>query len=137
MTSHPLLKRWLAYMESDRAPEDLRALLADNAVFHSPVVHTPQEGKEKAFAYLHAADAVFADSRFRYVRMIAEGDNALLEFTAEMNGIHINGVDIIHWDAEGKIDDFKVMVRPFKAIEMLWKMMGAELEKQAPQEKVA
>ena len=55
MSSHPLLKRWLAYMESKRAPEDLRALLADNAVFHSPVVHTPQEGKEKAFAYLHAA----------------------------------------------------------------------------------
>ncbi|NNC73588.1 MAG: nuclear transport factor 2 family protein [Sphingomonadaceae bacterium] len=130
MSTNPLLNRWLAYMEGDRAPDDLRALLAENATFHSPVVHTPQEGREKTFAYLHAADSVFADSRFEYVRQMVDGDNALLEFTAEIDGIHVNGVDIIHWDAEGLIDDFKVMVRPMKAMNKLWEMMAAQLEKQ-------
>lgn len=131
MSTNPLLNRWLAYMEGDRAPGDLRAMLAENATFHSPVVHTPQEGREKTFAYLHAADSVFADSQFEYVRQMVDGDNALLEFTAEIDGIHVNGVDIIHWNAEGLIDDFKVMVRPMKAMNKLWEMVAGQLEKQA------
>lgn len=122
------LARWHAYMR-DPSPEGLRAMLAEDAVFHSPVVHTPQEGRDKVFAYLSAADKVFADSGFRYVREISEGDQAMLEFAAEIDGIHINGVDIIRWNAEGLIEDFKVMVRPLKAIDKLWKMMGAQLER--------
>ncbi|MCA1750068.1 MAG: nuclear transport factor 2 family protein [Sphingomonadales bacterium] len=114
-----------------RAPsaEDLRAMLAEKAVFHSPVVHTPQEGRDKVFAYLHAADSVFGGSGFRYVREIVDGDQAMLEFTAEIDGIHINGVDIIRWNADGLIGDFKVMVRPLKAIDKLRELMGAELER--------
>ena len=126
--AHAGLARWHAYMQ-DPSPEGLRAMLAEDAVFHSPVVHTPQEGREKVFAYLHAADKVFGDANFRYVREIAQGDQTMLEFTAEIDGIHINGVDIIRWNGGGLIEDFKVLVRPLKAINKLWEMMGAQLER--------
>ncbi len=131
MTTDPRLQRWLDHMEGDRSPETLRPLLAQDATFHSPVVHTPQEGIELTLGYLSAADTVFSNGSFHYVRMIVDGDNAMLEFTAELDGIHINGIDIMHWNAAGEIDDFKVMVRPLKAINMLWKMMAGQLEKQA------
>lgn len=131
MTTDPRLQRWLDHMEGDRSTQTLRPLLAHDATFHSPVVHTPQEGIELTLGYLSAADTVFGNGSFQYVRMIVDGDNAMLEFTAEIDGIHINGIDIMHWNAAGEIDDFKVMVRPLKAINMLWKMMAGQLEKQA------
>ncbi|MGP1283027.1 MAG: nuclear transport factor 2 family protein [Parasphingopyxis sp.] len=131
MSADPRLQRWLDHMEGDRSVDSLRPLLAEDATFHSPVVHTPQRGIDLTTAYLSAADTVFGNGSFDYVRMIVDGDDAMLEFTAELDGIHINGVDIIHWNADGLIDDFKVMVRPLKAINMLWKMMAAQLEKQA------
>ncbi|QLC25642.1 nuclear transport factor 2 family protein [Parasphingopyxis algicola] len=131
MSADPRLQRWLDHMEGDRSVDSLRPLLAEDATFHSPVVHTPQEGIELTTAYLSAADTVFGNGSFEYVRTIVDGDDAMLEFTAELDGIHINGIDIIHWNANGLIDDFKVMVRPLKAINMLWKMMAAQLEKQA------
>ncbi|WP_221892854.1 nuclear transport factor 2 family protein [Parasphingopyxis marina] len=127
----PRLQRWLDYATGDHAPETLLGLLAEDAVFHSPVVHTPQAGRERAAAYLRAADQVFGDANFAYVRTIAAGDNAMLEFTAEIDGVHINGIDIIRWNAAGEIADFKVMVRPLKAINKLWEMMAAQLEKAA------
>ncbi len=128
---HDKLARWMEYVTGDHNPASLMAMLAEDAVFHSPVVHTPQQGKAKTAAYLMAADSVFSDSKFRYVRTIAEGDHAMLEFTSEIDGIHINGVDIITWNADGLITDFKVMVRPLKAINKIWEMMAAQLEKQA------
>ncbi|RED17091.1 nuclear transport factor 2 family protein [Parasphingopyxis lamellibrachiae] len=131
MTTDPRLQRWLDHMEGDRSVDTLRPQLASNATFHSPVVHTPQEGIDLTLGYLSAADTVFGDASFEYVRMIVDGDNAMLEFTAELDGIHVNGIDIIHWNSDGLIDDFKVMVRPLKAINMLWKMMAAQLEEQA------
>ncbi|OUS24183.1 hypothetical protein A9Q99_24890 [Gammaproteobacteria bacterium 45_16_T64] len=103
-------------------------LLADDVVFHSPVVHTPQEGKPLTKMYLGAALQVIANDSFTYVREVIDGNNAVLEFTTELNGIIINGVDMIHWNDEGKIDDFKVMIRPLKAINMLHEMMGAMLK---------
>ena len=108
----------------------LRGVLAEDAVFHSPVVHTPQEGREVTFAYLDAAGHVFAGSGFRYTRVIVDGDDAVLEFEAEMDGIHINGIDMIHWNVDGKIDRFKVMVRPLKAVNLLWQKMGEQLQAQ-------
>lgn len=131
MSADPRLQRWLDHMEGERSVDTLRPLLAGDATFHSPVVHTPQEGIERTLAYLSAADTVFGNGSFKYVRTIVDGDNAMLEFTAELDGIHINGIDIIHWNSDGLIDDFKVMVRPLKAINMLWKMMAAQLEKPA------
>ena len=69
------------------------------------------------------------NEHFRVVRQVLQGDNAVLEFTTQLDGIHLNGVDIIHCDAEGRIDDFKVMIRPLKAINKIHEMMGAMLEK--------
>jgi len=111
-------------------PQALRALLAEDAVFHSPVVHTPQEGRDKVFAYLHAASHVLGGDGFRYLREIVDGDQACLEFQSELDGIQINGVDIIRWNADGQIEDFKVMVRPLKAINKVWEKMAAMLAAQ-------
>jgi len=109
----------------------LADILADNVVFHSPVVHTPQEGKAITTMYLTAAFHTLNNEHFRYRREILQGSNAMLEFTTELDGILINGVDIIHIDDQGRIDDFKVMVRPLKAINKLHEMMRAMLESMA------
>ena len=108
----------------------LPELLHDDAVFHSPVVHTPQMGKAKVMMYLSAAATVFDDTQFIYTREIIGQDHAMLEFTSVVEGIEINGVDIITWDENGKITDFKVMVRPVKAVNKLWEKMGEMLELQ-------
>ena len=129
MSTHPGVAAWHGYMAShDRAA--LSDLIAEDAVFHSPVVHTPQAGKTKVLAYLGAAAMVLGNDSFRYVRELVDGDDALLEFTAEIDGIHVNGIDLIRFDADGKITDFKVMVRPMKAMNKLWEMMAAQLQAQ-------
>ena len=127
--AHPGVARWHAYMNSGSDLGLLAAMVADDAVFHSPVVHTPQAGKAKVMAYLGAAAQVLGNDSFRYVRELVDGDDALLEFTAEIDGIHVNGIDLIHFDADGKIKDFKVMVRPMKAMNKLWELMAAQLER--------
>ncbi|MBJ7500558.1 MAG: nuclear transport factor 2 family protein [Sphingopyxis sp.] len=131
MSAHPGLAAWHAYMTGGGDPQALRELLAEDAVFHSPVVHTPQEGRDKVFAYLHAASHVLGGDDFRYLREIVDGDQAMLEFQSELDGIRINGVDIIRWNHEGKISDFKVMVRPLKAINKVWEKMADMLAEQA------
>lgn len=105
--------------------------LAEDAVFHSPVVHTPQAGKPIVMAYLTAADTVLGNDSFRYVREIVDdGANmAMLEFELELDGIQVNGVDIISWNDDGLIQDFKVMIRPLKAINKVWEEMGKMLAK--------
>lgn len=125
------LDRWHAYISGGEDPAELRAMLAPDAVFHSPVVHTPQAGADKVFAYLHAAAHVLGGDDFTYVCEIVDGDSAMLEFSRTMDGIHINGVDIIRWNADGQIVDFKVMVRPMKAMNKVWEAMGAMLARQA------
>jgi hypothetical protein len=92
------------------------------------VVHTPQAGKAVVMAYLVAASHVLGNDAFHYVRELVDGDEVMLEFATELDGIAINGVDIIRFNADGKISDFKVMVRPLKAINKVWQMMGAQLE---------
>ncbi|HCE38415.1 MAG: hypothetical protein CL543_05570 [Alcanivorax sp.] len=122
------IQRWHRLVESKDANE-LDELLADNVVFHSPVVHTPQEGKAITRMYLTAALHTLNNEHFRYQREILQGDNAMLEFSTNLDGIHLNGVDIIHCDADGRIDDFKVMVRPLKGVNKIHEMMGAMLER--------
>ena len=128
MTSHPGLAAWHGYMQGGSDAAALAAMLAEDAVFHSPVVHTPQAGKAKVMAYLGAAAVVLGNDSFRYVRELVDGDQACLEFEAEIDGIHVNGIDLIRWNADGLIDDFKVMVRPMKAVNKLWEMMAAQLQ---------
>lgn len=125
---HTGLAKWHAYMQAGGGAALLSEILADDAVFHSPVVHTPQAGKAKVMAYLGAADKVLNNDSFRYVREVVDGDNVILEFTLELDGIAINGIDMIRFGDDGKIHDFKVMVRPLKAINKVWEMMGAQLQ---------
>jgi ketosteroid isomerase-like protein len=109
--------------------DSLDNILAENVVFHSPVVHTPQEGKPITKLYLTAALHVLNNDSFRYLREIISGNNAVLEFSTMIEGITINGVDMISWGADGRITDFKVMIRPLKAINLVHRMMGEMLQK--------
>ncbi len=106
----------------------LDTILDERVVFHSPVVHTPQDGKEVTKFYLTAAVNVLANEHFTYVREVLDGNHAVLEFVTEIDGIQINGVDMIECNAAGKIIDFKVMIRPLKAINLLHQMMAKMLE---------
>ena len=101
-------------------------LLADDAIFLSPIVHTPQHGKALAKTYLSAAFQVFFNPSFRYVREILGAADAMLEFEAEIDGVLVNGVDIIKWNDAGQIVEFKVMIRPLKAVHLIHERMGAK-----------
>jgi len=111
-----------------RSADGLDALLSDDVVFHSPIVHTPQVGKALTTMYLTAALHVIANDTFRYVRDVVGPRDAALEFQAEIDGISVNGIDLIRWDDTGRIVDFKVMVRPLKAVDLLHAQMRAMLE---------
>ena len=110
-----------------RDPSGLDALLAEDVVFLSPIVHTPQRGKPITVKYLSAAVAVLGGPEFRYVEEWIGPNSAALEFVTKIDGIEINGADFIGWNAEEKIVRFKVMVRPLKAIQTLHQRMAAAL----------
>ena len=112
-------------------PVKLGRILHDDVVFHSPVVFTPQRGKAVTSKYLLAAFQVLNGDDFTYVREVVGSNDAMLEFTTTIDGIVINGVDIIQWAEDGRITDFKVMVRPLKAVNLLHQMMAAMLAKSA------
>lgn len=128
MTAQRGLKAWHEVIEGGNSPEALAAIIHEDAVFHSPVVHTPQRGRDLVVAYLAAAGQTLGNDSFEYVRELVDGDNAMLEFTTEMDGVHVNGIDLIRFDEHGKIIDFKVMVRPLKAVNKVWEQMAAMLE---------
>ena len=107
--------------------EALDGLLAEDVVFHSPVVHTPQLGKKLTTMYLLSALSVLKNDRFVYEREVLEEENAVLEFSTEIDGIKINGVDMIKCDEDGKIIDFKVIIRPLQAINLVHRKVGAML----------
>lgn len=136
------VEAWHRYVR-DVSEAALDAQLADDVVFHSPVVHTPQEGRAVTKLYLLAAFNVFpgdgdakpagspsgdvTSGKFRYVREVVGSHDAVLEFETEIDGIHVNGVDMIRWNDAGKIVEFKVMIRPLKAIQKVHAQMGAML----------
>ena len=105
----------------------LDALLADDVVFHSPVLHTAQIGKVLTMQYLSAAFYVFFNESFQYVRETTSAHDAILEFTVDIDGISVNGVDMLKWNGEGQIIEFKVMIRPLKAIQLIHQKMGEML----------
>lgn len=125
----PGLDQWYQYIKShDHAA--LWNLLHPDAVFESPVVHTPQRGRDITFKYLVGADKVLGNSSFVYRGEWRSQNGAVLEFESTIDGITINGVDIITFDDAGKITHFKVMVRPLKAINLLHRLMGEQLPAQ-------
>ena len=124
--SAPALEEWHRLVRT-QDPSGLSALLAEDAVFHSPVVHTPQRGRKLVAAYLGAAFHVFFNPTFRYVREIAGASEAMLEFETEVDGIQVNGVDMIAWNEAGLIVDFKVLLRPLKAVNLIHQKMAQAL----------
>ena len=126
MAAH-VLETWHRMVRT-QDPSGLPALLADDAVFHSPVVHAPQRGRQVTAAYLGAAFQVFFNPTFRYVREIVGPSDAMLEFETEIDGISVNGVDLIRWNDAGQIVDFTVMIRPLKAINLIHQRMAAMLQ---------
>ena len=127
MTIPPALTAWHHVVQhQDMAA--LGRLLADEVVFHSPVVHTPQRGKAITLQYLAGAMQVLNSEHFRYEREIVGSHDALLEFSTQIDGIQINGVDLMRWNDAGQIVDFKVMVRPLKAVNLLHLKMAQMLD---------
>ena len=137
------IENWHRQLKGE-LPGGLDALLADEVVFYSPVVFTPQKGKEITKAYLNAAYNTFGDAKggasnkapgddeskgFRYTKKVLSGNSAMLEFETEMDGKYVNGVDIITCNDEGKIVEFKVMIRPLQAVNTVHAQMAAMLKK--------
>jgi len=123
----PNLQRWFDWITGTHDTETLAAMLHDDVVFRSPVVHTPQEGKSITLAYLSAAGQTLGGDSFKYTRIFDCGDKAVLEFETEMDGILVNGIDMIEWNSDDLIIDFKVMVRPLKGMQAVHAAMGAML----------
>ncbi len=121
------LERWHKGLES-KDSNFLDEILDDSCVFTSPIVFKPIEGKEMSKLYLMGAGQTFDMRRFKYVRELVDGLDTVLEFETYIDDISVNGVDIIRWNEEGRITDFKVMIRPLQAIGALQKKMSEALE---------
>jgi len=111
----------------DRDMTRLDEVLAEDCVFISPILHTPQAGRDLTKFYLTGAAQVFNDS-FHYIKEVVDDRHAVLEFSCDMDGIIVNGVDIMTFDDDGKICEFKVMLRPLKAVQLMQERMHAMLE---------
>ena len=125
------LAHWHAFIDS-RDPKVLAAGVHPDAVFESPVVHTPQQGRQLVVMYLVGAAMTLGNDTFRYVGEWRAERSVVLEFACEVDGITVNGVDMIWWDEDGLITRFKVMVRPLKAINLLHEKMRALLAQMSP-----
>ncbi len=136
-----VIERWHRHMRRE-LPGGLDELLDDDVIFYSPIVYTPQVGKAITTLYLSAAgqtlpgdkNATQSDpsKRFRYTKQIISGDTAVLEFETTVDGKYVNGVDIIRCNERGKIVEFRVMIRPLQAINLVHRQMGEMLEKMKP-----
>ena len=122
-----LIHKWHDLINNDDLNK-LDAILADDAVFSSPVVFNPMKGKEITKMYLYAAGQSFNMNKFKYTREIHDEMHSVLEFETYIDEISVNGVDMIEWNEDGKIKDFKVMIRPFKAVQKVQEKMVEALE---------
>jgi hypothetical protein len=121
----PVIERWHAFLAGSGALDEL---LADDAVFYSPAVFTPQEGKAKTAMYLTAAAKLFGGTDFHYVGQWFSEQSAVLEFAATIDGMYVNGIDMIAWDDADRITSFKVMIRPFKGLQLVMGKMAELLQ---------
>jgi hypothetical protein len=139
-----VVAQWHAYLRGEN-PGGLHELLDDEVVFYSPIVFTPQRGKEITTLYLQAAGQTFTgndessrpqeadtNQRFHYTKTVLDGNTAVLEFETTMEGKYVNGVDIIHCNDEGRIVEFRVMIRPLQAVNAVHRQMAAMLERMTP-----
>jgi hypothetical protein len=125
-----VVERWQRFLGREE-PEGLDGLLADDVVFYSPIVYTPQRGQDITALYLQAAAQALAgdaaDGAFRYTKKILAGDLAVLEFETTVDRKYVNGVDIIRCDTAGRIVEFRVMIRPLQAVNVVHEQMRAAL----------
>jgi hypothetical protein len=148
-----VVDRWHSFLRGE-LPGGLEELLDDDVVFYSPIVYTPQRGKAVTALYLQAASQTFpgdpaistaaptTDSpgpdpatglrSFRYTKTVVAGDTAVLEFETTIEGKYVNGVDIIRANDQGRIIEFRVMIRPLQAVELVHRQMAAMLERMGP-----
>jgi hypothetical protein len=126
MTTRPSPVEAWHRVAASRDPAGLDELLADDVVFRSPAVHTPQEGKAVTTAYLAAAMVVLGPG-LRYLDEWYGEGSAVLEFESVVDGLTVHGVDMLRWGADGRLTSFTVMVRPMKGLHALVAAMGAEL----------
>lgn len=125
--SDSALTKW-HHIVAGRDARGLETLLADDVVFHSPVVFTPQVGNAITRQYLTAALHVFGNDSFRYVRELVGDHDAVLEFVVEIDGVVVNGVDMLRWNDAQHLTEFKVMLRPLKAVQVIHERMAAMLK---------
>ena len=137
---HSVIEQWHAHMRGE-LKDGLDILLDDNCVFFSPIVFTPQVGKEITKMYLMAAGQTLPgekensgetkddSKKFRYTKEVLDGYTAVLEFETSIEGKYANGVDIITCNEQGKIVEFRVMMRPLQAINAVHRQMGEALER--------
>ena len=121
-----MLNKWHTMIKSKQV-DQVSTLLADNVTLFSPVIHTPIQGKKMVSMYLTAAFHTFLNGTFNYHREFSGDNSAVLEFSLNIQGIEINGIDMITWNDENKITEFKVMIRPYKALNMINDQMTAML----------
>ena len=131
-----VVERWHQHLRSELTG-GLDELLADDVVFYSPVVYTPQRGKDVTKLYLQAAGVALpgdgtAEASFAYTKQVLAGDTAVLEFETTVAGKYVNGVDIIRCNDDGRIVEFRVMIRPLQAVNAVHEQMKATLEAMAP-----
>ena len=124
----PVIERWHHFIDGGHDAAVLDALLAEDCVFYSPAVFTPQAGRAKAAAYLRAAGKMFSDTDFHYVEQWYGERSAVLEFAATIDGIYVNGIDMIAWNGDDQIVSFKVMMRPFKGLQAIMPRMAELLQ---------
>lgn len=122
-----IIDRWHE-MLAEKDFDGLNDILAEDAVMYSPVVYTPQKGKMITRMYLEAAGHVIGNEHFKYTKKIIGESDACLEFETEIDGMYVNGIDLISWNEEQQITEFKVMIRPLKAVNAVWQGMGRRLE---------
>jgi len=136
-----VIEKWHAHLRGE-LPGGLDELLADDVVFYSPIVYTPQEGKAITKLYLQAAGQTLPGEKsgaaargdapspgFHYTKIVTTGDTAVLEFETTVEGKYVNGVDIFRCNDEGRIVEIRVMIRPLQAINLVHQQMGAALER--------
>ena len=138
-----VVAKWHDYLRG-QLPGGLDELLDDDVVFFSPIVFTPQEGKAITTLYLQAAGQTLpgdpptesttaaSPSGFRYTKTVMDGDTAVLEFETTVEGKYVNGVDIIRCNDAGRIVEFRVMIRPLQAVNLVHQQMAAMLESMKP-----
>ncbi|MBQ0735276.1 nuclear transport factor 2 family protein [Aquimarina celericrescens] len=132
MNNQKGLALWHQFV-NNRDTSRLDDLIADDAILHSPVVWTPQKGKKIVNIYLTAAASIIANKHFKYVREVTNKEHSILEFSTVIEGVTVEGVDMLTFDEEGKLQDIKVMLRPLKGIQIVHQKMGEFLERMKKQ----